>query len=195
MVSTDYSGLTGGPNGLALEKYLPFLTDVAQSRAGFFIALAMVVITGVIILKILDSPFTLALAACRDAEHVATARGVNRRYYQLSALTLSGAIAGLAGGFYAHYVGVVAPTIISFTLVMNLFAMIIVGGIGTFWGPLLGTMIITIFTNYFQGVAPLFQSLIVSTLLLAMIIFVPNGLAGLPGQLRNSFGRRQVANS
>lgn len=179
LVSTDYSGLTGGPNGLAVARYLPGASVLAQARVDYFLALAIFLLTAVLLLKLLSSPFGLALVASRDAEHVATARGVNRQRYQLTAFVLSGAIAGLAGGFYAHYVGVVAPTIISFALAMNLFAMIIVGGIGTFWGPVIGTAVITLVTTYYQGVSPQYQSLIVASILVIMVLFLPKGLVGL----------------
>ena len=181
MISTDYSTLTGGPNGLVVSRYLPGASAVAQAQLDFLIAWGILAITGFLLWSLLRSPFALALVASRDAEHVATARGVSRKHYQISAFVLSGAIAGLAGGFYAHYVGVVAPTIISFALVMNLFAMIVVGGMGTFWGPMLGTAVITALTTYLQGLSPQYQSLIVAVVLVAMILFLPGGLVGLLG--------------
>jgi len=186
IISTDYSGVTGGPNGLPVARFLPGASQIAQARLDYFLALAIMTLTGFVLLKLLRSPFGLALVACRDAEHVATARGINRRWYQLSAFVLSGAIAGLAGGYYAHYVGVVAPTIISFAMLMSLFAMIIVGGLGSFWGPVIGTAVISIVTTYLQGVAPQYQPLIVAVILLVMVIFIPKGLAG---QFKWAFNR------
>jgi branched-chain amino acid transport system permease protein len=188
-ISTDYSGITGGPNGLPVARYLPGASQIAQARLDYFLALAIMAVTGIILLRLLRSPFGLALVACRDAEHVATARGINRRGYQLSAFVLSGAIAGLAGGYYAHYVGVVAPTIISFAMMMSLFAMIIVGGLGSFWGPVLGTAVISLVTTYLQGVAPQYQSLIVAVILVVMVLFIPKGLAGQFGSAFNRLGR------
>jgi branched-chain amino acid transport system permease protein len=98
---------------------------------------------------------------------------------------LAGAIAGLAGGFYAHYVGVVAPTIISFALVMDLFAMVIVGGIGTFWGPILGTAVISALTVYIQGSHAQYQSLVVAAALVIMVLFFRTGLIGILRSLRH----------
>jgi branched-chain amino acid transport system permease protein len=179
LISTDYSTLTGGPNGLSVPRYMPGAPLLVQARVDYFVAWSVLALTGCMLLILLRSPFGLALIALRDAEHVASARGVSRRRYQVSAFVLSGGIAGLSGGFYAHYVGVVAPTIISFALVMNLFAMIVVGGLGTFWGPVFGTALITAATTYLQGISPQYQSLIVAFLLLAMILFLPKGIVGL----------------
>ena len=189
LISTDYSGLTGGPNGLQVAKFLPGASLLAQARVDYFVAVSIFFLTGGLVLKLLSSPFGLALVATRDAENVATARGVNRQWYQLCALIISGAIAGLAGGFYAHYVGVVAPTIISFALVMNLFAMIIVGGIGTFWGPIVGTVSVTLLTTYLQGTFPQHQSLIVASILVVMVLFLPTGLVGLTRSIVLRLGR------
>jgi branched-chain amino acid transport system permease protein len=189
-ISTDYSGLTGGPNGLQVTRFLPGASQIAQAQVDYFLALAIMALTGLILLQLLRSPFGLALVACRDAEHVATARGINRRWYQLSAFVLSGAIAGLAGGFYAHYVGVVAPTIISFAMMMSLFAMIIVGGLGSFWGPVVGTAVISIVTTYLQGAAPQYQTLIVAVILVVMVLFIPKGMVG---QFKRAFNRLERA--
>ena len=195
MVSTDYSTVTGGPNGLTVPRYLLGAPLLMQARLDYFIAWGVLAFTGFVLLILLRSPFGLALVASRDAEHVASARGVSRRRYQISAFVLSGGIAGLAGGFYAHYVGVVAPTIISFALVMNLFAMIVVGGLGTFWGPVFGTALITALTTYLQGISPQYQSLIVAVVLLTMILFLPKGIVGLAryGVSPPTFGRIKPA--
>lgn len=179
LISTDYSGLTGGPNGLPVERYLPGAPIVWQAQVNFFIAWAILAVVGLALIRLLKSPFAVALVACRDAEHVASARGVARKQYQTAAFLFSGAVAGLAGGFYAHFVGVVAPTIISFALVMNLFAMIIIGGLGTFWGPVLGTICITVATTYLQGAVPQYQSLVIAIALLVILLFLPGGLVSI----------------
>jgi branched-chain amino acid transport system permease protein len=104
---------------------------------------------------------------------------VRRNRYQITAFVLSGGIAGLAGGFYAHYIGVVSPTLFSFGLVITLLSMIIIGGWGTYWGPILGTVIITLITNYIQGTMPQYQSLIVAMILVVMVLTFRGGLVGL----------------
>lgn len=179
LVSTDYSGLTGGPNGLATERYLPGASLIAQARMDFFAALAIAAVALALVLALLRAPVGLALVAGRDAAAVATARGVPLLRLRLLAFVLSGSVAALAGGFYAHYVGVVAPTIISFALVMNLFAMLVVGGLGSYWGPVLGTAMMSLLTTYFQGAIPQHQGLVVAAILLVMILFLPHGLVGL----------------
>lgn len=184
IVSTDYSGLTGGPNGLTVERFLPGASALNQARLDYAIGVGIFLFCGALVLRLLAAPFGLALVADRDAEHVATARGVNRQRYQMSAFVLSGCIAGLAGGFYAHYIGVVAPTIISFALVMDLFAMVVVGGIGTFWGPILGTVVISTLTVYIQGSYAKYQPVAVAGVLILIVLFFQGGLIGILRDLR-----------
>jgi len=92
---------------------------------------------------------------------------------------LSGAVAGLMGGFYAHYIGVVAPTLFNFGIVISLLSMIIVGGWGTFWGPILGTIVMTIITSYVQDRFPRYQSLFIAVILVAIVLVLRQGLVGL----------------
>lgn len=178
LISTDYSGLTGGPNGLAVNSFAEHVTLIGPSHTTYFVALAVFIFALIVVGYVLMSPMGLALVGDRDAENVCTARGVGRTQIQLLAFTVSGFLAGLCGSTYAHYVGVVAPTILSFALVMNLYAMIVIGGLGTFWGPIIGTAILSVITNYFQGIAPQYQSLMTTSLLVVFILFLPGGVVG-----------------
>jgi len=176
LVSTDYSGLTGGPNGLAVAPYVASTSLLTQSLVGYWIALVAAIAIIAMVLLLLRSPIGLALVAARDAEHVATARGVMATKYRMVAFVLSGAVAGLMGAFYAHYIGVVSPELFSFGLVISLLSMIIVGGWGTVWGPIVGTVTMTILTRYVQGEFPEYQSLIMAAVLVLAVLLFPGGL-------------------
>jgi branched-chain amino acid transport system permease protein len=181
LVSTDYSGLTGGPNGLTVARYVEIPDLAVQSFIGYAIGLVLFLAVGLCVFLVLRSPIALALVSVRDAEHVASARGVRRTRYQVAVFALSGALGGVLGGFYAHYVGVVSPTLFSFGLVITLLAMIIVGGWGTFWGPIVGTIAITLVSNYVQGALPQYQSIIIAAILVFMVMAFRHGLVGLLG--------------
>jgi branched-chain amino acid transport system permease protein len=177
LISNDYSGVTGGPNGLTpIAPFIESNSLFAQSLIGYIIGLVAAVLMTVAVLLLIRSPVGLALVAARDAEHVAAARGVVAWRYRLLAFTFSGAVAGLMGGIYAHYVGVLSPSLFNFGLLMTLFAMIVVGGWGTIWGPVVGTIVMTILAEYVQGSFAQYQSLILAAILVLAVLFLPGGI-------------------
>jgi branched-chain amino acid transport system permease protein len=179
LVLNDYSGFTGGPNGLTpIRPYLESTSLLGQSLVGYWIALVCAVAVTIAILLILRSPIGLALVAARDAEHVASARGVTATRYRLVAFVISGAIAGLMGGVYAHFIGVVSPSLFSFSLLMMLFSMIIVGGWGTIWGPIVGTITITALSEWVDGRWPEYEPLILAAVMVTVVLFLRGGIVG-----------------
>jgi branched-chain amino acid transport system permease protein len=179
LVSNDYSGLTGGPNGLTpIRPYFESTSLLGQSLVGYWIGLVCALGSTIVILLILRSPIGLALVAARDAEHVASARGVMATRYRMIAFVVSGAIAGLMGGVYAHFIGVVSPSLFNFGLLMMLFSMIIVGGWGTVWGPIVGTITITALSEWIDGRWPQYEPLILAAVMVSVVLFLQGGIVG-----------------
>ena len=83
----------------------------------------------------------LAFKALRDKTGYAMSRGIDRFKYQLWVFGLSAFFTGLAGSFYAVQFGVVGPIVFSLAALLFLLSMIVVGGMGTVWGPLLGAAV------------------------------------------------------
>src|SRR5262249_50987380 len=99
LVSTDYSGLTGGPNGLTVPRYIDVPDLVAQAMVGYVVSLCGLGVIAVAVLALLRSPIGLAVVASRDAELIASSRGVRPTQYRLIVFMFSGAVCGLIGGF------------------------------------------------------------------------------------------------
>jgi ABC-type branched-subunit amino acid transport system permease subunit len=187
LVATDYSGLTGGPNGLTpIEPYVAESDLMAQSLVGYWAGLGGMLVTFIGFLLLIRSPIGLALVSARDAEQIAGARGVKATRYRMIAFVFSGLIAGVMGGVYAHYVGVVSPAMFSFGILMMLLSMIIVGGWGTVWGPVIGTASVTLISRWIQGSFPEYQPLILASIVVLAILFFRGGLAS----VGNVIGRR-----
>ncbi|WP_316689931.1 branched-chain amino acid ABC transporter permease [Pseudonocardia sp. H11422] len=192
LISNDYSGFTGGPNGIGpIEPYLTTSNLVLQSAFGYWIGLATALIVAVAAILLMRSPIGLAIVAARDAEHVARARGVRVTGYRLVAFVFSGAAAGFMGAVYAHYNTIVSPQLFGFGILMMLLAMVIVGGWGTIWGPVIGTVLLT-FVNYFAGGWwPGYEGLVSAVIMVVVILFLRGGLVGV-AEPRISFGRITV---
>jgi branched-chain amino acid transport system permease protein len=179
MIGGDYSGFTGGPNGLGpVRPYIPTNNLLIQSALGYWFGLAAVLLVAIAAVLLVRSPVGLALVAARDAENVARARGVRVTRYRLVAFVFSGSAAGFGGALYGHYNGVVSPQIFNFGIVMMLLAMIIVGGWGTVWGPIVGTVVLTVVVYYVQGVWAGYENAVAGVIMVVAILFLRGGLIG-----------------
>jgi branched-chain amino acid transport system permease protein len=126
--------------------------------------------------------------AIREDEETAESIGIDTTRYKLIALALSAAITALAGAFYANYLLFVEPTVVlPLALSVEIVLIAIIGGLGTVPGPVLGAILLKLsseaFRNYFEQA----NLLIYGALLIAVILFMPDGLMG---GFRKFFGNR-----
>ena len=132
-----------------------------------------------------------ALEAIREDETAARTMGIDSFTHKLSMLVTGAALAGLAGALEAHYTFMVAPSGYGFSRVVDMLVWAIVGGIAAFYGPALGAIFLTMLPEVLRevashtGLAPgPFRMLLNGALLLAVILWLPNGLVSLPSRLR-----------
>jgi branched-chain amino acid transport system permease protein len=129
--------------------------------------------------------------------------GISPVRAKLSAFVLGTVLAGLGGALYAHYMRFISPGDFGFTVSISMMSMVVLGGMGTLWGPPLGALILGVLPELFR---PLINSrmFLSSVLLLLMIRFQPGGLLGehsfvmnllhqiFPGRTRTDGGERDV---
>lgn len=177
LVISDETGVTGGSFGLSGVPGLAFksLPPDARQRAYYWVALALAVLTAVFVYVFIHSPLGTALKSLRDAPGYAASRGISPMKMQIITFSSSAFIAGVAGGFYAHYFGVISPSVMGLGPMSLFVAMLVVGGLGTFWGPMLGTGLIMIVSEYLRDVEDL-RLVIVGLILLVTIVAAPRGL-------------------
>lgn len=165
--------LTGGAQGIDLP-----LDNIPDPTSFYYIGLAVAAgATGVIAL-ILHTKLGIGLRAIRDNEDAAQNMGVNTFRVKLSALAISAFIAGLAGGIHAVYLGTIEPySIFSVTWTITAINIVIIGGIGTLFGPIIGAL----FSTFLSEALKDYQSLhlIIAGLILILVIrFLPSGIWG-----------------
>jgi branched-chain amino acid transport system permease protein len=177
LVISDDSGLTGGTFGLAPVPGLGFesLSPDAAQRAYYWSALALCVVTAVVLYRVLHSPSGLAFQALRDSPGYAAARGISRLQFQLIAFGASAFIAGVAGGFYAQYFHVISPSVMGLGPMTLFVTMLVVGGLGTVSGPLVGTAVILAISEYLRDHNE-YRLIVLGVILLAMIVVAPRGI-------------------
>jgi branched-chain amino acid transport system permease protein len=130
----------------------------------------------------------LAWASIREDEQAAEAMGVDVVRFKVLSFILGSAIAGLAGGFYAHFLTFIMPQNFGFGQSIVILCMVVFGGIGTRWGPLVGAIILGILPEISRPIME-YRTLIYGILLLAMMRFQPGGLLGSESIITKAFRR------
>ncbi len=191
---TPFFGGALGIGGIDLPKWF----GREMSKPEYFLLIGSVFV----VLLLLDhrlgrSWVGLAWASIREDELAAGTLGVDVVRFKVFAFVLGSAIAGLAGGFYAHFITFIMPQNFGFGQSIAILCMVVFGGIGTRWGPILGAAILGILPELFRPIME-YRTLLYGLLLLAMMRFQPGGLLGeesiLPALWRRTFlgraGRR-----
>ena len=189
LILSDTTKWTGG--GFGLFNYSQYglegMDQLTRLTIFYYAALALLVVVSLVIWKVIHSPLGLAFRALRDSEPYALARGVPEYRYKLVVFGTSAFFAGLAGAFYAHYLGAVSPSILSFGLMMTLLAMIVIGGWGSYWGPFIGTAALVLLNELLRDVDQ-WRLIILGGAMAAVVVLLPTGLVKPLGQLKNRVG-------
>ena len=119
----------------------------------------------------------LACFALREEEEAASSMGISPVRFKLLAFVVGTAMAGLGGALYAHYMRFISATDFSFPVSIALLSTIVLGGMGTLWGPVLGAVILGALPEVFRPLVD-YRMLFYMVLLLLMIRFQPGGLLG-----------------
>lgn len=171
-LTQGYMGYSGVP-ALGIAGYE--LITVKQQ----LVALAVLALVGVAIgARLRQSRFGRALASIAGSEQAALALGVDIARYKLIAFVVAALYASAAGSLFAHFVGFISPEVFGVTMVVQSFAMLYLGGIGTMWGPAIGAVIVSILPEALRGLKEM-QDIAYTAILIFILIFAPRGLAGL----------------
>ncbi|OFW41195.1 MAG: ABC transporter permease [Acidobacteria bacterium RIFCSPLOWO2_12_FULL_67_14b] len=165
-------GVIGIPGPGAIGP-LTFDSGIARS----YLALAALVLTLVATSRLLRSPVGRTLMAVRESEPLAAAVGLDVMAAKRMAFTVSAALAGLAGGLYAGFIGFLGPEASNVEVTFNTLLYVMVGGIGSLSGPVAGTFIVYGLSQVLQ-VLQEYQMVIFGLALVLLILFMPSGLAG-----------------
>jgi branched-chain amino acid transport system permease protein len=131
-----------------------------------------------------------ALRALREDDQCADAMGIDTVWLKIEAFAISGFFAGVAGALWAHTAGFISPPDFSFQTSILVLAMVVVGGLGSLPGAVLGAFILILLPEALRPIGD-FRNIAVGVVLFAAILFVPKGLIGEVSAL--SFARKQLA--
>jgi branched-chain amino acid transport system permease protein len=166
----DFSLLGYGPVVFSGGAKLPF----------YYLMLGIFIVTMLFIHFQMSSKAGLALKSIREDQEAAASLGVDITRYKLTAFLTGSFFAGVTGSFYAHYVSILAPdAVFGIGEMVEIVAITLIGGIGTFFGPTLGSFVLVIGLELLRGLSD-YRLMIYGALLVILIIVMPHGfLAGL----------------
>ena len=169
--------VSGGGYGLVSVPTFSFGNAIGEQRTIYLYYVAMVIfaIATFVIWRVIHSPLGMAVTALRDSETYAVSRGINQFRIRLILFAISAFFTGLAGGYMTHYNGGISTSVFDFPRLIDLLAMIVIGGWGTFAGPILGAGIIIGLDQYLVALGD-YRALLEGLILAGIAVFAPQGL-------------------
>jgi branched-chain amino acid transport system permease protein len=169
--------ISGGGQGLTTVPRFDFGDIVGPNRMVFvyYIALLMFAVATYAIWRVIRSPLGVAVTALRDSEMYAVSRGIDQFRIRLFLFGFSAFFTGLAGGVMTHYLGSISTAIFDFGQLINLMAMIVIGGWASFEGPIVGAALLIGLDEWLRDIGD-FRTLVLGLTLAFIAVFAPRGL-------------------
>ena len=169
--------ISGGGYGLTIVPGFP-LGNVANDQRLiylYYIAMAIFALATFVIWRVIYSPLGVAVTALRDSETYAVSRGINQFRVRLLLFAISAFFTGLAGGYMTHYSTGISTSVFDLSRLIDLLAMIVIGGWGTFVGPILGAGIVIGLDQVLEGIGD-YRALAEGLIVALIAVFAPQGL-------------------
>ncbi len=184
--------------GIVLQNIIAAIPDITRGAMGlnvtalfetpwakpyFYVIFTICVLTFCCLRKMVDSRFGLAFRALGQDIEAAKAVGISPLKYRTINFVISCFIAGIVGGFYAHYVGVLSPNVLGTKNVVQILVLAYIGGRGSIWGPLLASFLIMPVFEAMNSLVEI-KYIIYGLLLIISMIYFPGGFCKIPGKVR-----------
>ncbi len=179
-------GGTGGISGIPPPELMNI--DFLEPIPYFYLVLTIVCLCLLILYRIEKSRIGLTLHAVHWKAPLAESVGVNTWNYRSLAFIIGSLFVGMAGALKVHYIGTVSPKQFDIGFMVFILIWVIVGGYRTFYGAILGAVVLSVLDEAFREFNQL-RPAIYGGLLIASILFLPAGLESLPQKIRDMVGR------
>jgi branched-chain amino acid transport system permease protein len=182
--------LTGGDSGMRVPRMNILGLEFAKYNKIEFLAepfyyycLALLVIAGLLMWRIVHSPFGLHLRAIRDNARKAEYLGVHVRRFRLAAFVISAGYGAVGGAILGFRVGLADPELVYWTQSGQLVFMAVLGGFANFFGPVVGALVFTLLQDQLQSLTQYWR-FILGAILALIVVGFPGGIVGLAEGLR-----------
>lgn len=175
MVLTNEQWLTGGPDGMRVPRLVVLGWPVRGSDTWYWIGGAAMVLSAWLALNLVDSPTGRALRAIHDSEVAARVAGIDVARYKLAAFVISAVYASAAGSMLAFFDGHITPDAAGFLRSVELVTMVVVGGMGSIVGSVVGTLVIVVLPQTLTFLAD-YKHIMVGAFIMIFMIFLRAGI-------------------
>jgi branched-chain amino acid transport system permease protein len=179
LVAANWDALTGGPMGMRVT-YVPgsfFGIELGSARGLYALAVGMLLVCLLVTEVIRRSRFGRGLVAVREDETLASFLGVNVVGYKVAAYVISSMLAAMVGCAYAPIMNFISPDLLSAHETISLIGVLILGGMGTLAGPILGTILFFGIPEMLR-VARLYRLVVLGVVIVLVALFMPKGIGG-----------------
>jgi len=176
LLTLNWTSLTGGAVGVIIRASV----FDGTSKLPYYYIILIIAVSSIVLCSLLSRrKLGYYLMAIREDEETAESIGINTTRYKLIALALSASLTAIAGAFYANYFLFVDPTmVLPLALSVEIVLIVIIGGLGTVAGPILGAILLKLSSELFRNEFAQASLLIYGVLLIVVILFMPGGLIG-----------------
>jgi len=185
------SSVTGGENGISGIERFEWLDSYWTY---YYFVLGVFVLATAALWIVSNSPFGASLRGIRDSESRMRSLGYSVRSYKLGAFMISGSVAGLAGLLAVWHTHFVSPSSAGVDRSVHLIVMVILGGVGTLLGPLIGAAVVVMVENLLSSYVDRWPTLL-GLIFILVILFARAGIAGSAGKLFRRLRARSKAAS
>lgn len=167
-------------SGRGASPVIYLTISTSSSVVVFYVLLAVTILTLVLIRVLQRSRFVLAWNSIKADEETAASLGINVLKWKVIGMVIMAFLTGIAGGFYVTFVGLADPADV-FGVTWNIYPlfMVVIGGMGTFMGPIIGAIIFVFSDQIFVTFVGVFSLFIFGVLLVAVALFLPGGIVTL----------------
>src|SRR5574343_750618 len=166
---------TGGPDGMPVPPFALLGLELSTDRQWYWVVAGLLALSVWASLNLIDSPFGRALRALHGSEVASRVVGVDVARYKVIVFVMSAMFASRMGSVTAHYIGFVSPNFADFFHSIELVTMVVVGGMASVFGSLIGAVLLTALPQAlatFEG----WETVVFGAILMGCMIFLPKGL-------------------
>ncbi len=189
LTAQQWQSLTGGSAGIfGISRPDPlsfFHVDFSSKVDFYYLALVLMLISLLILYAVEKSRIGMVLRGVQQADSLAESVGIDTTGYKVLAFTVGSFFPGVLGAFYSHYISAVNPDAFAFLFTIYILIYMTVGGEKGFFGPILGAAVLTVLPEVSRPLKA-FEPFVFAAVLIAVIFFVPEGMAGIPHMLRRA---------